>query len=807
LSLAGSVILKHQVNARTRELRLINLELEKEVRMRREAEEILRAGERKYRLLTDNTLDVIWAMDSDLKFTYVNPAIRSLLGYSPDEWIGTRLQEHCDEENFAKIVQVIADETARGPDAEGFILEAVLLNKNQRPIPFEIDGKVNYDEKGEPKGIQGVARDVSERKESEKAIKKSAEKYRMLIENAGQVVLVVQDGRFAFVNNRVLNLLGYTPEELTGKPFVDYLHPEDKAKVAERHVKRLQGEDVPPLYSFRVIDKEGEIKWLEISAVQIEWEEKPATLNFLTDITERKEAEKALRDAESRYRLHFENVSDVIYSVDRELRLVDISPSVESVLGYKPEALIGRPFQDLNLLAPEYLEKAAFDTMRVLGGERISSTEYQFITREGTMIWGEVSGAPLIREGQVVAVVSVARDITGRKRAEEEHEKLESQLRQAQKMEAVGVLAGGVAHDFNNILTTILGNAQLIMADLKKDDPVYEDVNEIRKAGDRAAALTRQLLAFSRRQIIEPSILGLNNLINGMEKMLKRLIREDIELKISLCSDACCVRVDPVQMDQVIMNLVVNAADAMPKGGMLTLETARINLDSSFFKYHGVEKEPGPYMMLVVSDTGAGMDREIQSRIFEPFFTTKEKGKGTGLGLSTVYGIVKQNDGFIWAYSEPGKGTSFKIYLPEVRGDEEPMDVGKSEPKDLSGNETILVVEDDEMLIKFIRKTLNVYGYRLLEARNGEEALEVSARHKDPIHLILTDVVMPRMSGLELVQRMEYLRPETRVVFMSGYTDDTIFHHGLLKEGLSFIEKPFTPEGLVRKVREVLDTG
>jgi nitrogen-specific signal transduction histidine kinase len=385
-----------------------------------------------------------------------------------------------------------------------------------------------------------------------------------------------------------------------------------------------------------------------------------------------------------------------------------------------------------------------------------------------------------------------------------ERKQLETQLRQAQKMEAVGRLAGGVAHDFNNVLTAIFGYVDLLREEIPADSPAQHDLAEVRKASERAASLTKQLLAFSRQQVLEPMVLEPNALVEDFEKMLHRLIGEDVELRLSLARDAGNVLADPGQLQQVLMNLVVNARDAMPTGGKLILETANTELSEPYAELHQ-QVVPGRYVMLAVSDTGMGMTPETKARIFEPFFTTKEKGKGTGLGLSTVYGIVKQSGGYVWVYSELGRGTTFKIYLPRVDAAPDTM-LPAREPATVTGTETILLAEDDDVLRPLARGLLEKLGYTVLDAADGAAALEAARRYGEPIHLLLTDVVMPGVSGRELARELEKSRPETRVLYVSGYTDDAIVHHGMLEPGLSFLQKPFTPASLARKVREVLDT-
>jgi Signal transduction histidine kinase regulating C4-dicarboxylate transport system len=420
--------------------------------------------------------------------------------------------------------------------------------------------------------------------------------------------------------------------------------------------------------------------------------------------------------------------------------------------------------------------------------------------REGAFL---ISTKKLFVREQPLALVSM-QDITERKQAEKQMLSLQAQLFQSQKMEAIGRLAGGVAHDFNNLLTVIMGYCELSLLDLSKDDPGRQKLNEISKAAERAGNLTRQLLAFSRRQILEMKVVNFNIILKDLDNMLHRVVGEDIDFKTVFVDELGLVKVDPGQMEQVLMNLVVNAKDAMPSGGNLTIETANTELDERYTRSHA-GMIPGAYVMLSVSDSGVGMTREVQEQIFDPFFTTKGVGKGTGLGLSTVYGIVKQSGGDIYVYSEPNKGTTFKVYLPRVF---EPLEEFKKEvpgEKIPQGNETVLVVEDDGSVRKVAVDILKMQGYKVLEATGGEEALIICEKEKNPIHLILTDVVMPKMNGPQLIERLKQAGQDFKVLYMSGYADETVIHHRLLERGVNIIHKPFTVEKLARKVREVLD--
>jgi len=378
-------------------------------------------------------------------------------------------------------------------------------------------------------------------------------------------------------------------------------------------------------------------------------------------------------------------------------------------------------------------------------------------------------------------------------------------LRQAQKMQAVGELAGGVSHDFNNLLMVVKGHAEMLLDRLPKSSPQRSNVEQIQSAAERAAALTAQLLAFSRKQVLQPRVLDLNEVVGGMIQMVSRLIGENIELAFMPGSKLGSVKADPSQIEQVVLNLVVNARDAMPQGGRLTIETASVELDKNYTAQHAVAVDPGPYVMLTVTDTGCGMDAATQARIFEPFFTTKEQGKGTGLGLATVYGVIKQSEGYIWVYSELNCGTTFKIYLPKVAAKAEEPAVAKVVPAPASGSETILFVEDEQNVRELVREYLSARGYRVLEASDGVQALDIAAARPGAIQLLITDVVMPRLSGRELASQIAAARSDLKVLYISGYTDDSIFRHGVLEGGMEFLQKPFNLRTLAQKIREILD--
>ena len=506
------------------------------------------------------------------------------------------------------------------------------------------------------------------------------------------------------------------------------------------------------------------------------------------------------REIEATYKALVEQAPVGIYRSTPAGRFLSVNAALLGILGYssRDEVLGLDMSRDVYADADERRRLVEQDTYTNQVYEELEAT---WKKKDGARIRVQLSvRAQRNAAGAVEFYETFVRDITNQRQ-------LEAQLAQSQKMEAIGRLAGGVAHDFNNLLTVILSYSELLLEDVPPDSVgIRDDLTQIRKAAQGAGELTRQLLAFSRQQVLQPRVVDLNAAVSGIERLLARVLREDIQLRCTLGADVGTIRVDPGQLEQVIMNLAVNARDAMPNGGMVTIETANVELDDAYLEAHPIAK-PGlgvsHYVMLAVTDTGIGMDAATQARIFEPFFTTKDIGKGTGLGLATVQGIVQQSGGFIWVYSEPGHGTAFKIYLPRV---DEPASRADDVPaQDARGTETVLVAEDVAAVRAVTREMLRRYGYTVLEAADGAAALRLAAEHPAPIHLLLTDVVMPDVNGRDLADQLARARPNVKVLFMSGYTDDAVVRHGVLRQGIAYLQKPFTPRSLAGKVRAVLD--
>ena len=546
------------------------------------------------------------------------------------------------------------------------------------------------------------------------------------------------------------------------------------------------------------LDEETAVEYMKAGAADYILKDRLVRLGpAVVSALERKRMERQAREQEAYFKSLIEQAMDIITVLDAEAGIRYASPSVLPVLGFRPDEMVGRSI--LDLMHPEDAEA----TLRVFAegvatGSGGRLLELRLRRKDGTYRTLEAIGRYLLDDPLVRGVVINARDVTERR-------SLERQLLQSQKMEAVGRLAGGVAHDFNNLLTAILGYAGLLLDGLPTLSPLRPDLDEIRNAANRAAGLTRQLLAFSRKQVLELRVLDVNQLVGEMDRLLRRLLGEDIDVATKLDGAVGAVRGDASQLEQVIVNLAVNARDAMPAGGKLTIETRNVELDDQYARAH-VPVPPGAYVLIAVSDTGTGMSPETLSHVFEPFFTTKEVGKGTGLGLATVYGIVKQSGGYVWCYSEPGQGTTFKVYLPRIdAAPDQPTAPAVAKPR--AGTETVLLVEDEAQLRTLARRVLEKLGYTVLEAETADAALGIARLFSGPIHLLLSDVVLPGAGGGTLADDLLLRRTEMRVLFMSGYTEEAVLRRGILAANTAFIQKPFTADGLAGKVREVLDAG
>lgn len=641
------------------------------------------------------------------------------------------------------------------------------------------------------------------------ALNENRERMRLILDTAFDAFIGADaSGRITDWNQQAETMFGWPREEALGEEMAALIFPPEFRDRFREELRRYQNFEPTQMLNRR----------LEATAVRRNQTEFPIELTvwplrvgatlvysaFIRDLAQRKQAEATQRAlAQQRDRLlwqlslQIERMPLAYILFDRDCRIRDWNPAAERIFGYRKQEVLGMGEPYEKLIAPEVLPTLAPLRQRLYAGDMSVQWVCENRTRDGRTILCEWHNTPLIEEdGSFGGLLSLVQDVTERHR-------LEEQLRQAQKMEAIGRLAGGIAHDFNNLLTVITGYSDLALQELPPDHALADIVAQIRQASLRAADLTRQLLAFSRRQVLQPVVIDLNSLLEDLEKMLRRLIGEDIELALCLQEGLWPVRVDPGQMEQVLLNLVVNARDAMPRGGKLTIETANVVLDAAAVASRP-ELLPGAYVVLAVSDTGLGMDAATQARIFEPFFTTKDAQQGTGLGLATVYGIIKQSGGHITVYSEVGRGSCFKVYLPRDGQTPSPP-ASDPTPANVAGTETILLVEDDDTVRALAQRVLAEQGYQVLPARDGEEALALCQMHAGPLHLVVTDVVMPRMSGPELAQALVARLPALHVLYVSGYMDDAIVRHGLIEASAPFLPKPYTPAMLLSRVRQVLD--
>jgi len=758
-----------------------------DVTERKRAEDALRESERRYRSLFEGMLNgfaycrMLFDQERPQDFVYleVNPAFESSTGLR--DVVGKRVTEvipgirDADPELFESLGRV-----SRTGKPETFEIYVAALKTWFRIGAYS----------PEPEHFVALFDVITERKRAEEGLKL----FRTLVDRSNDALEVLDPdtGRFLDVSEKSCQDLGYSHDELLAMSVFDIDPVLDQASFARSRDRLQQSGRV----SWEGVHrrKDGSTFPVEVGLTLVQLD-RGYIVAVARDITERRRAEAALRESEQRYRSLFEGMLHgfaycrMLFENGRPQDFVylEVNRAFETLTGL--EGVVGRRVTEV---IPGIRESNP-ELFEIYGRVALTGQPERFETYVDPLrIWFAISVYSPEREH----FVAVFDNITERKR-------IEAQLRQAQKMEAIGQLAGGVAHDFNNLLGVIGGHSEMVLRSLPADDPQRKRIEGIRKAGERAADLTRQLLTFGRKQAIAPVVLDLSQVVSGLEGMLRRLIPEHIQIVTAFDSGAATVKADPGQVEQVILNLAVNARDAMPDGGRLTIETSLAELDEAYCRSHAAG-QPGHYVLLAVSDTGTGMDDETQAHIFEPFFTTKQVGKGTGLGLATVYGVVKQHDGYVWVYSELGRGTTFKVYLPRVddavSSAEQPAPRLEAQPV----SETILLVEDDEALRELNREILEVLGYRVLEAADGEAALEENARHQGPLHLLLTDMVMPGMTGRQLAERLRLSRPGIRVLVISGYTNDVVVRGGDLDVGMAFLQKPFTPDALGRKIREVL---
>jgi two-component system, cell cycle sensor histidine kinase and response regulator CckA len=914
---------------------LQNIEFE---RARKEMEAALAASEKQYRLLADNTLDVIWTMDSDLVFTYVNPAIERLTGHTPEEWVGSRLTDHCEEPHFLEMARIIQTEIEKGDAHSGVVFETEVLRRDKSPILVEIHGKVVFDAQGTLSGLQGVTRDITERRATENALDKSQTLFERVFEFLPVGLwLANKEGRLIRGNPAGVRIWGAEPHvgpedysvfKAWRLPSREAVGPEEWALV---HTVREGVVVADELLEIETFDGQRKVILNYSAPIHNSSGDVEAAVVVNLDVTKLITAEAALAQSEARLRTLVDTIPDLVWLKDRFGVFLLCNPMFERFYGATESEIIGKTdyefvekdladfFRDHdraamasvgphkneerlvftdgssyqgdfetiktamrddngNLvgvlgIARDISERKASESMLQTNALRYKSAQrmggvgnweydiqtdtfwgsegvkliYGFDPQAGYFTVEEIEGciperekvyqalvdlieqekpynlefevhpfdesppiiiksiAQLVKDdsGAPQKVAGVIQDITEQKAAEKINRALENQLHQAQKMESVGRLAGGVAHDFNNILSVILGYAELALDDIRPDAPLHGDLKEIINAAQRSRNITRQLLAFARKETIAPEVLDLNAAVENMLKMLRRLIGEDIDLSWQPDPVLWLVSMDPSQVDQILANLCVNARDAIQDVGKVTIETGTMSIDAAYCADHA-GFIPGDFVTLMVSDDGCGMDRETLEKVFEPFFTTKGLREGTGLGLATVYGIVKQNKGFINVYSEPGEGTSFRVYLPRHAG-EVAARPAIPEAVGAGRGETLLVVEDDPAILKLAVRILEPLNYNVLRARTPEEAIALAEAHNGEIHLLVTDVVMPGMNGRELSDHLTAMYPKLRTLFMSGYTANVIAHRGVLDSDVHFIHKPFSKQGLAAGVRSVLD--
>jgi PAS domain S-box-containing protein len=822
-----------RIQAQAEALREANRDLERKVleRTRALAETTLalQESEESLAITIQSIGDGVIATDTTGHVTRMNTVAEELSGWSLGDAVGKPVSEvfRIQNEETRKPAESPVDRVLREGKIIGLANHTVLVARDGTSRAIADSAAPIRDAAGVLRGVVLVFSDQTEQRKAEKTLRDSEARKSAILEAAlDSIVTMDRLGRITEFNPAAERTFGRARERVLGQLLSDLLIPEALRERHSRGLERYLQTGVGPVLGRRVeveaLRADGTVFPVELAVVATEAEEGPTFTAYIRDISARLEAERALHVSEARFRHLTESGIIGILVSDLAGNIEDANDEFLRIIGYSREDL-GLGKVRLPEMTPDEwrsADAAAREQFQSTG--KLRPREKEYVRKDGSRVPVLVGAAMLdaprciafvldlseqkrAEEVGALAVAAAEEQSVHRVRAEEALRNTEHQLRQSQKMEAVGTLAGGIAHDFNNLLSVILSYSEMLIQDLSPADPMRAELEQISRAGKRAHELTRQLLVFSRRQVLKPKILNLNDAISSMTSMLRRLIGEDIELLLLPAANLGSVHVDPTQMEQVLLNLVVNARDAMQRGGKLTIETGNVELDGGYATEH-LGAEPGSYVMLSVSDTGVGMSRETQSRIFEPFFTTKETGKGTGLGLSTVFGIVKQSGGSVWVYSELARGTTFKIYLPRTDARPEPSDSAETAPT-VGGTETILLVEDDEQVRTLASSILRKNGYRVLEASGGGDALLICEQYPLPIHVMLSDVVMPRMSGREVWERLSPMRPNMKILFMSGYTDDGIVHHGVLSSEFAFVQKPLMPSQLLAQLRIVIDKG
>ncbi|MDK9706214.1 MAG: PAS domain S-box protein [Desulforhopalus sp.] len=763
-----------------------------DITKRRKNEEALRASEASLRAITDSAHDAILLMDPDGSITFWNPAAERIFGYRRQEVIGTDLHRLIAPERYHaahKAGFAGFKHTGKG-GAIDVTLELEARHKDGHEIAVELALSALHLQTGWH--TVGIIRDVTERKMAEEKLRESEGRFRAL-HNASFGGIVIHDqGVILDCNQGFCEQTGYTMDELIGMDGLKLIAPLWRDLVRQ-NIRR--GHDQP--YDVEGLRKDGTCYPLTIRGKSTPYKGRTVRVTEFRDITERKATEKVLRETVARFKALFDATSDSVILIEPDGTILDLNENAARRRNIAPAAMLGKNL--FGFLPAEAAASRREAVSRILAEKRLVHYEEVRNGRHYSIRLHPVMDG----QGQVIQIASFSRDVTEHKRSEEEMVKLQAQLHQSQKMEAVGQLAGGVAHDFNNMLGVILGHTELAMEQVKEPSPLLSDLQEIRRAAQRSAEITRQLLAFARKQTVAPKILDLNETVEGMLKMLRRLIGEDINLMWLPGSGLWPVKIDPSQIDQILANLCVNARDAITGGGNIIVETGNSTFDEEYCAGHSGFVS-GEYVRLTVSDNGSGMDEIVLVHIFEPFFTTKEVGEGTGLGLATVYGAVKQNGGFINVASEPGQGTAFTIYLPKYHGEIRQLPVVEGAEDALRGDETILLVEDESTILKMVTIMLELLGYTVLPVGTPGEALRLAGEHTGRIDLLLTDVIMPEMNGRDLAEALGKKWPGMQCLFMSGYTANVITLHGVLDDGVNFIQKPFSKNDLAGKVRQAL---